>query len=195
MDEVFIEKTLRKGREAKSKVLKEFYNISEEQLNWKPSSKSWSIAQCLEHLLISDSSYFSDLQKITAGIYKMTFWEKYSPFTAKCGQILKDRLQEKVKKKMKAPRKLTPKSSNITSKFIDIYLKNLDTLLSYISNCGPIDIDKTIITSPTIRIVTYSLRDALQFLIQHEHRHINQANRVKKSDEFPKNQKDATNKR
>jgi len=29
-------------------------------------------------------------------------------------------------------------------------------------------------------------RDAFQFLIQHEHRHINQATRVKRNDNFPK---------
>ncbi|HYV55678.1 MAG TPA: hypothetical protein VE933_13915, partial [Chitinophagaceae bacterium] len=41
-------------------------------------------------------------------------------------------------------------------------------------------------TSPVIRMVTYILRDAFQFLIQHEHRHINQATRVKRNDNFPK---------
>ena len=47
--------------------------------------------------------------------------------------------------------------------------------------------DKTIITSPPVQFVTYSLRDAFQFLIQHEHRHINQAIRVKVNRSFPQN--------
>lgn len=186
IDEAFIEKTLNKGREAKNKVLTEFHNISVDQLNWKPSSQSWSIAQCFDHLLIADSSYFSFLQQITEGKYTMTFWEKFSPFTAKCGQILKDQLQEQVKKKMIAPNKFTPMKAEKSVGFIDIYIKNLDTLLNHISNCRYIDIDKTIITSPIIRIVTYSLRDSFQFLIHHEHRHINQAIRVRDHINFPK---------
>jgi hypothetical protein len=47
------------------------------------------------------------------------------------------------------------------------------------------DIDKTIITSPILSIVTYSLRDAFQFLVTHERRHINQAVRVKGNENFP----------
>jgi hypothetical protein len=35
-------------------------------------------------------------------------------------------------------------------------------------------------------MITYGLRDALQFLMQHEHRHINQAIKVRENDNFPK---------
>src|SRR2546421_5238708 len=37
-------------------------DLSEAQLNWKPSPEQWSIAQCLEHLAITSrkfDSYFS----------------------------------------------------------------------------------------------------------------------------------------
>jgi uncharacterized damage-inducible protein DinB len=185
-DEIFISTILQKGKEAKEKVKSEFCNISLTQLNWKPSPVSWSIAQCLDHLIISDSSYFSDLKKITEGTYKMNFWEKYSPFSAICGRILKDRLQEQVKKRMKAPKKIQPSASEFKIEIIERYQVNLDSFLRYISNCRNIDLDDTIITSPTIKIVTYSLRDALSFLVQHEHRHINQAIRVKMRELFPK---------
>ena len=111
VDEAFIEHTIQSSKRAKDKVLEAFRDISVHQFNWNPSLESWSIAQCLEHLVISDSTYSSDLQKIIEGKYTMTFWEKYSPFTAKCGQILKDRLQEQVKKKMITPKKLRPMTS------------------------------------------------------------------------------------
>jgi len=185
-DEAFINGILQKGREAKDKVRAEFSNITVGQLNWQPAQKTWSIAQCLDHLTISHSSYFSDLKKITEGNYQMSFWEKYSPFSRKFGQILKNQLQEQVDRKMIAPDKLQPKTSEMKLEFIEHYHKNLDSFLEYISNCKNIDLDKTIITSPALRMVTYSLRDAFQFLIQHEHRHINQAIRVKTNEKFPK---------
>ena len=43
-DAAFIETILQKGKEAKEKVIHEFSDISLEQLNWKPSPESWSIA-------------------------------------------------------------------------------------------------------------------------------------------------------
>ena len=172
-DERFIKTILQKGNDAKDKARLGFHEISLHQLNWTPSPEGWSIAQCLEHLIISHDAYFPDLKKITEGSFKMDFWEKYSPFSGLCGRILKDRLQEQVKKKMIAPKKIRPNASDKKLDIIENYHKNLDVFLGHISNCRDVDIDKTIITSPTIRIVTYSLRDAFSFLIQHEHRHIN----------------------
>ena len=115
----------------------------------------------------------------------MNFWERHSPFSTICGRILKDQLQEKVKRKLKAPKKFQPSQSDLKMEVIERYYQNLAGFLALISNCQNVDIDKTILTSPAIRIVTYSLRDALYFLIQHEHRHINQAIRVKKNEDFP----------
>jgi DinB superfamily len=185
IDNIYIDEILQKGIAAKDKVTAEFSFITLEQLNWKPSEKAWSIGECLQHLILSDSCYFPTLKKITEAVFKMSFWEKYSPFSAKCGQILKNKLQEKVKNKMMAPKIIKPTNNKISLDIIECYHKTLTTFLNYISNCKNIDIDKTIITSPTISIVTYNLRNAFHFLVQHEHRHINQAIRVKMNENFP----------
>ena len=184
--ELFIKAILEKGKDARQKVQNEFSGISLQQLNWKPSGKSWSIAQCLNHLVISDSSYFSILKRISAGNYHMNFWEKYSPFSKLIGRIMKDQLQEQVGRKLKAPGKFHPAASGINMEIFERYYQNLDEFLELVSKCRDIDIDKTIITSPVLSVVTYSLRDALQLLVQHEHRHINQAIRVKRNEKFPK---------
>ena len=184
-DDDFIKELLHKGREAKEKVSSEFSNISAEQLNWHASPVSWSIAQCLDHLIVSHSVYFPALKKITEGNFKMNFWEKYSPFTQIWGSIMKDQMQEQVKRKLKAPKKIQP-ASKATLEIIERYHRSIDQFLAYISKCRNIDIDKTIITSPFVSMITYSLRDTLQFLVTHEHRHINQAVRVKRNIDFPK---------
>jgi len=187
IDEVFIKTILQKGDEAKEKVQTEFSDISLKQLNWKALPGSWTIGQCLEHLVISHTVYFPSLKKITEGVYQMSFWERYSPFSSICGRSLINQLQEQPKKKFKAPKIIRPTTSELPEDIIEKYHQSLDRFLKYISDCRDVDIDKTIITSPAIRIVTYSLRDTFQFLIQHEHRHINQAIRVKANINFPEN--------
>ena len=151
----------------------------------KPTPESWSIAQCLEHLVISHSTYFLALKKITDGVYRMSIWERFSPFSGLFGRVLKDQLGEQPKKKLIAPKIIRPSTSDKSGEIIEHYYQSLDRFLHYISECRNIDVDKTIITSPAVQIVTYSLRDAFQFLIQHEHRHINQAIRVKVNRSFP----------
>ena len=99
---------------------------------------------------------------------------------------MKDQLKAEVGRRMKAPKKFLPAASDIENGILDRYYKNLDEFSNLISKCGNIDLDRTIITSPAVSLLTYSLRDALQFLMQHEHRHINQAIRIKRNDKFPK---------
>ena len=184
-DVEFIKEMLQKGVEAKNKVKVEFSDLTLQQLNWKLTSGSWSIGQCLDHLIVSDCLYFPVLKKITEGQYRMTIWESWSPFSKICGRMLTDRLQEQVKKKMKAPKVLLP-SVSIDTGISEHFHKHLDSFLNYVSGCDKVNVDKIIITSPAIKFVTYSLRDAITFLIQHEHRHINQAIRVKMNEAFPK---------
>jgi uncharacterized damage-inducible protein DinB len=182
-DVLFIEKMLVRGKEAGEKVRTEFSNLSLEQLNWKPVPESWSIGQCLDHLIISDCSYFPTFQKIAEGKFQMSSWEKWSPLNILFGKIMVNQLQEKVTRKINAPRMLMPSASQVDPGILERFQKHLDTLLEYIAAFRDIDLDTTHITSPMLKFVTYSLRNAITILIQHEHRHINQAIRVKKTPE------------
>jgi uncharacterized damage-inducible protein DinB len=184
-DEAFINSILQKGKEAKSKIASELSGMSTQQLNWKPAPTSWSIAQCLEHLIKSHTAYIPILNKISSGNYKMSFWEKFSPFTSTWGKFFKTQLQEVPKRKYKSAKKIKPSASEMGFEIVDTYYQSLDDFLESISHCKLVDLDKTIITSPFISAVTYNLRDVFQFLVQHEHRHINQAIRVKTNENFP----------
>ena len=184
-DESFIQSILLGGKEAAQKVNSHFSLISEAQLNWKPSLKSWSIGECLQHLMLSHLSYFPVLKEIAEGSFKMGFWERSSPLTNFWGKTMKNQVQEQVKRKMIAPRMIQPTKSEFHIVLLDRYQENLEEFLTLISQCKEVDLDKTIIASPMLAIVTYNLRDAFQFLLQHEHRHINQAIRVKESESFP----------
>src|SRR5215467_10225201 len=126
VDEVFIKGILQKGKEAKEKVQSQLSNISQQQLNWKSLPGSWSIAQCLDHLVISHSVYFPALKKITEGVYRMSFWERYSPFSHICGRALINQLQEQPKKKFIAPKIIRPSMSEINEDIIDRYLNSLN---------------------------------------------------------------------
>jgi hypothetical protein len=175
----FINEKLQKGSEARKKVVSNFSGISSDELNWKAAPGSWSIGQCLEHLIISDSSYFPSFKKIAEGNYRMTRWERWSPFSGVAGRFFKEQLREDVKKKMKAPKVFLPAHSHIDTGIVDRFYQHHDIFQKYIRAFDKIDLDRPIISSPSIAIITYSLRDVVHFLTEHEHRHINQAIRAK----------------
>lgn len=186
-DPQFITERIARGKQALQKVQTELSALTPEQFNWKPAANSWSVAECLEHLRVADSFYFADLEAIGNGTYRMTSWERYSPFSGLFGRLLKDAMKENVKKKMATHRTLTPTSSTYELSLLDTYIQTLNRFMELTGKCSNADLDKCIINSPTIQWITYSLRDTLEFLFEHEHRHINQAIRVKQSTGFPKN--------
>lgn len=185
-DEDFINRILQKGKEAEEKVAASFSNLSTRQINWKPGPKSWSIAQCLDHLIISKRYYFPILEKITNNTYQMCNWEKYSPLSGLWGRLFIRMVQEHSGIRIPAPEMLSPEQSDFSTGIINEYGHNLSTMLQYISKCRTTDIQHVIITSPVSGIITCTLKDIFQLQLQHDHRHINQAIRVKENPSFPK---------
>ena len=65
-----------------------FAELTADEVNWKPSAESWSVGQCLEHLIKINSAYFPQLEAIIRGDRKQTFWENYSPLSGFFGNLL-----------------------------------------------------------------------------------------------------------
>ena len=91
-----------------------FGGLTEQQLNWKPAPESWSVAQCLDHLIKSNEQFFPELEGIVAGTRKNTFWQNWSPLSSMAGAFLvstlkKDGQKVKSNQKMTPPAKLTVK--------------------------------------------------------------------------------------
>ena len=174
-----------RGTAAGERVQNEFASLSYAQLNWKPGADRWSIGQCLDHLIISDCLYFPAFKMIVAGRHRMSFWESWSPFTGLFGKLMVNQVGEKPNRKIKAPKILVPTESNIDAGILERFQKHLDSLIEFMIDCRNADIDRTHISSPVNRFITYSLRNAFLLLVQHEHRHISQGVKVKVMKGFP----------
>jgi len=163
-----------------------FGNLSPAQLNWKPDDKSWSVAQCLDHLITTHRQYFPLFKKMAAGDAKPTFWEKASPLSGFFGRFLIKSLDPSNLKKMKAPGKAQPSTSEISGDIVDRFCEHQHQVIEHLHNIGSdVDPDTTIITSPLIGFVTYSLEDCFKILVVHCQRHIGQAQRVTENGKFP----------
>jgi hypothetical protein len=178
-DKVLIEDLITRLEEAEKKVRNHFSGFDLETLNRKLNPETWSIGQCLDHLLVSDCAYFPGLKKITEEKKGMGFWEKWSPFSGLLGKVLVSQVGEYPKKNMHAPKVFIPSSSEIDMGILERFYKHLDTLKEFMALSKDLDLDKIRITSPVSSFITYSLRNAYLLLVQHEHRHINQAIKLK----------------
>lgn len=129
--------------------------------------------------------YFPIFKRLVSGNHQMTKWEKWNPLNFFIGKMLVTGMQEQPGKKFKSPRLFLPQETPIDAGIYERYDKHLDTLIHYITQCQQMDIDSVKITSPASPVITLSVRHAIQLLVQHQGRHINQAIRVKKQRSFP----------
>jgi uncharacterized damage-inducible protein DinB len=49
-------------KDTKERLIKDVTGLTQEQLNFKPTPTSWSVAECLEHIAFSESALFGMLQ-------------------------------------------------------------------------------------------------------------------------------------
>ncbi|HTK37974.1 MAG TPA: DinB family protein [Pyrinomonadaceae bacterium] len=165
----------------------EFGDLSAAQLNWKPAEKSWSVAQCFDHLITVHSQYFPLFERIAAGNLRRSPWEKVSPLSGFFGRFLIKAVRPDNPKKVKTTSKAQPSTSEIDGGIIERFAEHQNQMSEHLRRL-PADIDaaKTIITSPLLGFVTYNLDDCFTVLETHCKRHFGQAKRVTETGGFPK---------
>lgn len=166
-------------------VRKTFGGFSAEQINWRADADSWSVGQCFEHLIISNELFFDEFDKIASGARQNSFWENWSPLTSFGGGFLIKSLKSD-KRKYKMPTQRIAPPSAVDGAIIEKFVAHQAELIEKIRKCEKADLQKTIMTSPFIALMTYKFDDGLTIIIEHEKRHFRQAERVGQADGFPK---------
>jgi hypothetical protein len=74
-------------------------NLSVNELNFKPDSSSWSIAENLAHLIRLNESYYPIFNQLTSGSYKPTLIGKVDFLVKAIGNLLYKSMTSKTKTK------------------------------------------------------------------------------------------------
>jgi hypothetical protein len=162
-----------------------FGGLTREQLNWKPSAERWSVAQCFDHLITSNSGYVAVLDDVLKGQKRSSIWQKLPFLPSLWGKILIKSLDPAQTRKMKAPKRFEPAQSDISGSIINEFAAQQEKLIEKIKASAHLDLERTVITSPAASFVTYSLMDAYRIIVVHERRHFQQAQRVTEESNFP----------
>jgi Asp-tRNA(Asn)/Glu-tRNA(Gln) amidotransferase C subunit len=167
-------------------VRETFGGLSAAQLNWKPNAKSWSIGQCFDHLITTNSEYFPKIQKVADGTHENN-WFSAIPFLPDfIGKMLKKAVNPDSLKKMKNPPVFTPSGSEISETILEDFYKNLEEMISLMEAVKHLDTRKIKIATPVSDAVNIRLNDAFEASVMHNRRHFNQAKRVMEMKEFPR---------
>lgn len=164
---------------------KVFGRLSAEQLNWKPSAERWSVGQCFDHLIQTNSTFFPDMERVADGTFKSSAWARVSPLSGLFARLILRSLDPVKGRKSKAPRVFLPASSDVSADVIEKFAGHQRELTERMRATASADIRRTMVTSPVAAVATYSLLDAYRIVVAHERKHFEQARRVTEETGFP----------
>lgn len=167
------------GRASKS-----FTHLSEIQFNWKSNPESWSVGECISHLINSNALYLSKIEFILTSntsapakdfSYKQSFF----------GKLIAKGVDPAYARKSKTFKVFFPTASEIHKDIIDDYVKSSKKFIELAGRMRNLDLKRIKLSSPVNKLIRLNLGDPLIIIPLHDERHLNQAKRVMSKEEFP----------
>jgi len=158
--------------------------LDEERLNWKPMPGAWSIGQCLEHLSITNEKYLTAMavalegkpdapvEEIRPGWLSHWFLVNYVEPSPKGKKVL-------------APGKIRP-GERVSTAVIDRFLAANKACRELIVRARGKDVNRIRFWNPLVPGVRFTVGVGFEIIASHEQRHLQQAERVKDSKNFPR---------
>lgn len=152
--------------------------LSKEQMHFKPTSESWSISQCLEHIILTENMIFGMIKENMAKPENPERREEIKFADKEIMAMVVDRSE-----KYKAPEMLIAKGKYDDSQAAIIDLQSGRTdILSFIQNTPINELRNRVNDSPAGATDTYQ---SLLFLAGHTARHTLQIQEIKSNSNFP----------
>ncbi len=155
------------------------------QLNWKPQPGSWSIAQCLDHIIRLNNLYFRAIEnnlkpaasssrfanrKYRGGWFSNWFARQMGPGT---------------ERRIKTMGMFQPSGDEYSREILTGFQQNMNEMIRLIRLSSNYNLNQIRISNPASRFIRLKTADAFRVLIEHGKRHVQQGKRVLLRPEFP----------
>jgi hypothetical protein len=159
-------------------------DLNELQFNWQPGTDRWSIAQCVDHLVVTGRSSLANIHR---AINEARTKGLFSPGPFRYGLIEKwfvRQMEPPVRMTFKAPKAYRPSAHQPYAEIVTSFYSLQQEFLACIEEANGIDLSRTRVNNAASRWFRLSLGQELAFDAAHERRHLWQARRVKEEPGF-----------
>lgn len=158
--------------------IESFSGLNHEKMNWKPNAGTWSIAQNIDHLIVTNKTYFPIIESVRKGTYTPPLISKVGFIVSIIGNVVLKAVHPDRKKKIKTFSIWEPTKSEIPYGILQKFQSHQSELKQLIESSKDL-IDKgVVISSPANRNIVYKLEKAFEIIVTHEQRHFKQAKEV-----------------
>jgi hypothetical protein len=160
--------------------------LTEAQCAWQAAPNQWSIAQCLEHLNATARNYFPIISD-SINQARSQGWLGAGPFRyGWLGGYFVRLSSPPPRFRMRAPRRFIPPPDRPMSEIWPSFRTFQDRLQELIVHANGVDLARATVQSPVLKIIRFSLGNALALMVAHERRHLWQAQQIRENENFPK---------
>ena len=161
--------------------------LSVAQINWRPNSgRSWSIAQCLNHLARINRVYSAAMYETASHAGKEPASSSQAISPGWFGAWFIRSMEPPVRTRMKSPRKAIP---------IQEQCDPVDALAEFVESHEPVrgvieasrqlDLNRVRFKNPFLPILRFTIGTGLMVINAHDRRHLWQAGQVRRAAGFP----------
>ena len=165
--------------------------LTPDQLRWRPTDDRWSIAECLEHLVLTGDVYLEALDEaIGRGRSRgLTADGPYRP--SRIGKWVARSLEPPPGLKLPAPGIIRPElepeqaRSDERADPLTAFLDLREGFRKRLRAADGLDLGRIRMSSPFLRLLRFDLGSGFRIVAAHERRHLWQARRVREAAGFP----------
>lgn len=185
-------------------------NLSNDELNFRPNTESWTILECIEHLNRYSNFYLQEIEKRidektnkTEGKNTLNPTQDYTFKSGFFGNYLANSMLPiqqgiveisenqnpranhslKIGNKMKTFKDKNPIHSGVDRRVLTIFIDDQNEFIRLLEKSKQVDLNKTKV-SLTLPLLKFNLGDTFRFIINHEIRHFLQIATILSNEEL-----------
>jgi len=157
----------------------EFGGLTIEELNFKASPDTWSIARNIDHLLVINRTYYPVIEAVRENRHSLPWHGRFKFLVNWFGKVILESVSPDRRRKMKTFPLWQPATSQIPGNILETFEDHQHALKDLILSSEDLLARGAVITSPANRNIVYTLAKAFDIIVTHEKRHFEQAKEVK----------------
>ncbi len=149
--------------------------LTDAQGAWQPAPGSWSVAECLDHLAVSNRLYVAAMEPSAERARRDGRLRRRPALPGILGGWFAKSLEPPATRKMRAPRTIVPRPSPPLADAAAAFFASHVQVVEFLRRYPDIDLAGVRFPNPFIRGLRFSLATGVHVLAAHERRHLWQA--------------------
>ena len=153
--------------------------LADGQLGWHPGAGSWSIADCLNHLVVTGNESLPRIRSAISEAHSRKLFSNDSSRHSVLGKLLIRWMDAPPKIKFKAPKAYMPVLNLPVAEIVEKFFLLQDAMLTELREANGINLARVKVTNPVSKWWKMSLGEEFALTAAHERRHLWQGWRVR----------------